>query len=109
MGPPTPAPELKKLEVFSGEWTAQGTMTTAPGAPAGKWTMTTHGDWMEGNFFLIQHDEMDLGAMGKVKEIAVLGYDSGRTAPNRAIHRLRAWQHAACGAMPAIALGPSST
>ena len=75
MGPPTPAPELKKLEMFAGDWTAEGTMTPAPGAPSSKWTMTTHAEWMEGNFFLVQHDAMNLGAMGNVKEIAVMGYD----------------------------------
>jgi len=78
MGPPTPAPELKKLEMFAGDWNAEGTMVAAPGAPSGKWTMATHGDWMEGNFFIVQHDEMDLGAMGKVKETAFLGYDTDK-------------------------------
>ncbi len=73
---PTPAPELKKLEMFAGDWTAEGTMTAAPGAPSAKWTMTTHAEWMEGNFFLVEHDEMDLGAMGKSKELAVMGYDT---------------------------------
>lgn len=76
MAPPTPAPDLKKLEMFAGDWTAEGTMTAAPGAPSSKWSMTTHAEWMEGNFFLVQHDAMDLGAMGNVKEIAVMGYDS---------------------------------
>ena len=65
MGPPTPAPELKKLEMFAGDWTAEGTMTPAPGAPSGKWTMTTHAEWMEGNFFLVEHDAMDLGCDGQ--------------------------------------------
>lgn len=78
MGPPTPAPELKKLEMFAGDWTAEGTMTPAPGAPTSKWTMTTHADWMEGNFFLVEHDQMDLGTMGKSKELAVMGYDSDK-------------------------------
>ena len=75
MEPPTPAPELKKLEMFAGDWTAEGTMTAAPGAAAGKWTMTTHAEWMKGNFFLVEHQDMDLGAMGKVNAVAVMGYD----------------------------------
>src|SRR5690348_4458145 len=79
MGPPTPAPELKKLEMFAGDWTAEGTMSGAPGAPAGKWTMSSHGEWMEGNFFLVDHSEMDLGApMGKGKSLAFYGYDADR-------------------------------
>jgi hypothetical protein len=86
MAPATPAPELKKLEMFAGDWTAEGTMTAAPGAPAGKWTMTTHAEWMEGNFFLVEHDAMDLGAMGNVKEIAVMGYD-----PDNRVYTYRAF------------------
>lgn len=50
-------------------------MAPSPGAPVGKWTMTTHAEWLEGNFFLVEHDAMDLGAMGNVKEVAVMGYD----------------------------------
>jgi hypothetical protein len=85
MAPPTPAPELKKLEMFAGDWTAEGTMTAAPGAPS-KWSMTTHAEWMEGNFFLVEHDEMDLGAMGKSKELAVMGYD-----PDNKVYTYRAF------------------
>ena len=75
MGPPTPAPELKKLAFMAGDWNAEGTMNPGPGMPGGKWTMTTHADWMEGNFFLVENSNMDLGAMGKGKEVAYLGYD----------------------------------
>lgn len=75
MGPREPAPELKKLDFLAGDWTAEGTMTMNPGSPATKWTMTTHADWMEGNFFLVEHSDGDLGPMGKIKELAVMGYD----------------------------------
>ena len=78
MGPPTPAPELKKLEMFAGDWTAEGTQTPEPGAPPTKWTMTTHSEWMEGNFFLVERSDLDLGAIGKGKSLAVMGYDSDR-------------------------------
>ena len=78
MGPPTPAPELKKLEMLAGDWTAEGTMTAAPGAPSGKWSMSSHGEWMDGNFFLVEHSDMDLGPMGKGKELAFYGYDAER-------------------------------
>jgi len=79
MGPPAPAPELKKLDMFAGDWTAEGTMTAAPGAPSSKWTMTTHTEWMEGDFFLVEHSDMDLGSMmGKGKSLAFMGYDSDR-------------------------------
>ncbi|PYV79431.1 MAG: hypothetical protein DMG93_20840 [Acidobacteria bacterium] len=45
MGPPAPAPELKKLDFMAGDWSAEGT-----------------------------------GSMGKVNELAVLGYDSDKKA-----------------------------
>ncbi len=78
MAPPTPAPELKKLDFLAGDWTSEGTVTPAPGAPSAKWTMTTHAEWMEGSFFLVEHDEGDFAQMGKAKELAVLGYDADR-------------------------------
>ena len=80
MGPPTPSPELKKLDFLAGDWTAEGTMTSAPGAPPGKWTMTAHAEWMEGSFFLVEHDEGDFAQMGKAKELAVMGYDADKKA-----------------------------
>ena len=86
MGPPTPAPELKKLEMFAGDWNAEGTQTPAPGAPASKWTMNTHAEWMEGNFFLVEHTDMDLGAIGKGKSLAIMGYD-----PDRGVYTYRAF------------------
>src|SRR5258706_15581768 len=76
MGPPTPAPELKKLDFLAGDWTSEGTMTPSPGAPSGKWTMTSHAEWMDGSFFLVEHDEGDFAQMGKAKELPVMGYDA---------------------------------
>src|SRR5215475_3789858 len=78
MGPPTPAPELKKLDFMAGNWTAEGTMNMGPGTPTSKWAMNTHAEWMQGNFFLIENSDMDLGPMGKGKEVAYLGYDSDK-------------------------------
>lgn len=78
MGPPTPAPELKKLDFMTGDWTAEGTVNPGPGMPGGKFSETTHADWMQGNFFLVEHSDFDMAGMGKGKELAVLGYDSDR-------------------------------
>jgi len=86
MGPPTPAPELQKLAMFAGDWTAEGTQTPEPGAPSSKWSMTTHSEWMEGNFFLVERSDLDLGAMGKGKNLAVMGYD-----PDRGVYTYRAF------------------
>jgi hypothetical protein len=86
MGPPTPAPELKKLDMLAGDWTAEGTVNPAPGMPGGKFSETTHADWMEGNFFLVEHSEFDITGMGKGKELAVLGYD-----PDRKVYTYKAF------------------
>jgi uncharacterized protein DUF1579 len=79
MGPPTPAPELKKLEMFAGDWTATGTLTMGPpGTAPSKYSATSHGEWMEGNFFLVIHTDTDFAGTGKVKDMAVMGYDPDR-------------------------------
>jgi hypothetical protein len=78
MGPPTPAPELKKLDFLAGDWTAEGTSNPGPGMPGGKFSMTTHAEWMEGNFFLTEHSDANMPGMGKFKELAVLGYDTDK-------------------------------
>ncbi len=72
---PTPAPELKKLDFLAGDWTAEGTMNPGPGMPGGKFTMTTHAEWLDGNFFLVEHSKGDMGPMGKMTELSALGYD----------------------------------
>ncbi len=78
MGPKTPAPELKKLDFMAGSWTSEGTINPAPGMPGGKFTSTSHADWMDGNFFLVGHSDMDMTGMGKMKELAVMSYDPDR-------------------------------
>jgi hypothetical protein len=86
MGPPTPAPELKKLDFMTGDWTAEGTVNPGPGMPGGKFSETTHADWMQGNFFLVEHSDFDITGMGKGKELAVLGYD-----PDRKVYTYKAF------------------
>ncbi len=75
--PPPPAPELQKLDFLTGHWTEQGTATMGPpGTPSTKWTQTSDGEWMDGKYFLVRHSDVDLGPMGKGKEMTVYGYDS---------------------------------
>ncbi len=74
----TPAPELKKLDFMAGDWKSEGTMNPGPGMPGGKFAITSHSEWMDGNFFLVEHSDADMASMGKFKELAVLGYDSDR-------------------------------
>lgn len=74
-GPPQPAPELKKLDYFSGSWTSSGEAKPGPMGPGGKFTDAGKGEWMEGNFFLVIHSDFKGGAMGNAKGVAYMGYD----------------------------------
>src|SRR5258708_8453449 len=74
--PPPPAPELKKLDFMAGTWTSEGTMNPGPGMPGGKFSITSKAQWMDGNYFLVEHNDMYLRPMGKGNEIAVNGYKS---------------------------------
>ena len=77
--PPPPAAELQKLDFMTGHWTAEGTATVGPpGTPSTKWSETTDAEWMDGKYFLVERSDGDYGAMGKAKELAVLGYDPDR-------------------------------
>src|SRR5512146_1499424 len=76
-GPPTPAPELKKLDFLAGAWTTEGTFVPGPpGTPPAKFTTTSHAEWMEGNFFRVENGVADMEGMGKKKELVVMGYDT---------------------------------
>jgi Protein of unknown function (DUF1579) len=76
MAPPTPAPELKKLDFMTGDWTTEGTFIPGPpGTPPSKFSSTSHGEWQQGNFFLVITTDSNLEGMGKMHEIAVVGYD----------------------------------
>src|SRR5215468_6834584 len=62
MSPPTPAPELKKLDYFSGSWTIDATIGAGPWGSGGKFSATGTDEWMKGNFFLVGHDDFTLPA-----------------------------------------------
>lgn len=72
----SPAVELRKLDFMTGHWTAEGTYTAGPpGTPRTKWSSSTDAEWMAGKYFLVEHSTMNLGPMGKGKQIVVMGYD----------------------------------
>jgi len=76
IGPPTPAPELKKLDFMAGDWSVEGTLVAGPpGTPPTKYTSSDHGEWFEGNFFLVIHSDVNIESMGKSKDLAVIGFD----------------------------------
>lgn len=76
--PPPPAPELKKLDMFTGSWIAEGTMSPGPGFPGRKFAINSNAEWMEGNYFVVEHGDFDFGAVGKGKELTIMGYDPDR-------------------------------
>lgn len=78
MQPPTPAPELKKLDYFAGNWTIEADMKPSPFGPGGKTTSADHTEWMQGNFFMIIHSKFSSKSMGSGVEYAVIGYDSNK-------------------------------
>ena len=72
---PKPAPELKKLDYFAGNWTSVGDIKPGPMGPGGKTVLHEHIAWMEGKFFLVTHADYKT-PMGNGTEIAFLGYDA---------------------------------
>jgi uncharacterized protein DUF1579 len=73
----SPAPELKKLDFFAGDWKSQAKVHGAPGTPDTNYRSTSHAEWMEGDFFLVEHWDFELdGVTGK--ELSIKGYDSER-------------------------------
>ena len=72
---PAPGPEHKRLNVFAGKWTSEGEMKPSPFGPGGKFSGTSHCEWLPGGFFLVMHEESK-GAMGDMKGMAVFGYDA---------------------------------
>lgn len=72
-GPPTPAPELKKLDVFVGSWTLTGDMKPGPMGPGGNMTEEERCEWMDGNFFLVCHADYK-SSMGNGSGLGLMGY-----------------------------------
>ena len=74
-GPPTPAPELKRLGYFAGTWRLEADMKASPFGPAGKMTETEHNEWMPGGFFVVIHTDIR-SSMGDGTGIAIMGYNT---------------------------------
>jgi len=80
MTPPTPAPELKKLDYFTGNWTSEATVAPGPWGSGGKFTDKVSTDWMQGGFFLVTHSDFSMPAEmgGAGFSLAILGYDDAK-------------------------------
>ena len=74
METPKPSPELKKLDVFAGSWTLEGTMKPSSMGPGGEIMKENEKcEWMEGSFFLVCHSDYK-GSMGGGVGLSVMGY-----------------------------------
>jgi Protein of unknown function (DUF1579) len=78
MGPQAPAPELKKLDYFAGNWTSEATIAAGPWGAGGKFTDSVHGEWMKGGFYFVDHSDFSMPADmgGAATSLAILGYDT---------------------------------
>lgn len=75
VGPPKPAPELKRLGYFEGTWTAQGEQKANPFGPAGTFTSRDTCEWIMDGFFLKCSSE-GKDPMGPVKALGLMGWDA---------------------------------
>jgi hypothetical protein len=78
MQTPKPAPELKKLDYFVGNWKVEGEMKPGPMGPGGKMTGTDAWGWMEGGFFLVNHSKFVGAGMGAGSATSYMGYDTDK-------------------------------
>ena len=74
----TPAPELKKLDYFVGNWSTEATVVPGPWGGGGKFTDAVKTEWMKGGFFQVRHSDFsmppELGGAGTT--LAILRYDA---------------------------------
>lgn len=75
---PKPAPELKKLDYFLGNWKLEGDSKPGPMGPGGKFTGNEHYQWMDGGFFMQVPSDFKGASMPDVKGLSILGYDSDK-------------------------------
>ena len=78
--PPSPAPELKKLDYFVGNWTTEATVVSGPWGKGGKFSDSDSGMWMKGGFYLLNHSDFSLppNLGGSGTSLAIMGYDADR-------------------------------
>lgn len=75
MQPPKPGPELRKLDIFVGTWTLDGSMKPGMMGPGGSMTENQKCEWMEGGFYLVCHSDYK-SSMGNGVGLSVMGYSA---------------------------------
>jgi len=76
----TPAPELKKLDYFVGNWSTEATVLPGPWGAGGKFTDNVETEWMKGGFFLVGHSDFNLPSElgGAGSALGVMRYDDDK-------------------------------
>jgi hypothetical protein len=73
--PPKPGPELKKLDMFVGSWTLDGSMKPGMMGPGGSMTESEKCEWMEGGFYIVCHSDYK-SSIGSGVGLSVMGYSA---------------------------------
>jgi len=74
---PTPPPELKKLDLWVGNWALSGTAKDAPEGPEYKVHWHLHEHWILNGFFM-QVDQTWRGNGQEQRGLEILSYDAGK-------------------------------
>jgi hypothetical protein len=75
MSAPAPAPEIARLECFTGAWRVEAEMKRSAFNPGGRFEGTNTGEWALGGFYvLVRVEGRDDGR--PVSELELLGYDA---------------------------------
>lgn len=72
---PKPAPELKKLDMFAGDWTLSGDVKPGPMGPGGKMSGDEKCAWMDGGFYVVCNSTFK-GPLGNATGTAYYGYSN---------------------------------
>jgi hypothetical protein len=77
---PTHASELKKLDYFTGNWSAEATIPSGPWGAGGKLTSSGTGEWMKGGFFVVGNSDyvMPTELGGAKSDLRIFGYDGDK-------------------------------
>lgn len=73
---PQSGPEQKRLQYYSGTWTAEYEMKTGAAGSGGKMVATDRTEMMPGAFFAVTHTD-GKGTIGEIHGLAIMGYDAG--------------------------------
>jgi len=74
---PTPPPELKKWDVWIGDWNLSGTAKDTPTGPEYKVNWHLHEHWILNGFF-VQVDQTWKGNGQELHSMEILSYDPGK-------------------------------